>query len=314
MTTHSILSVISALALVLVPMQSATAAETAPKLRHGYVDMRYGQMHYSIAQPVGGSTKTPIVLLHQSPNSSVEFDALVMELGKDRIAVAPDTPGHGSSDGPDKISTMEDYAAAMAEGLEKLGYGPDKPVDIFGFHTGSRIATELAVSHPKMVRHVILGLSAYAIIDDALSKKLYDELHHPKTAQELLEKFASGLPERIKRVQKENFPDPAWARIAVESMRPTVKYEYAHAAAYEYGPRFKARLLQLTQPVQLLVVDDPVDNYQSGRTSGDMSRELKPLLTKAKRVEILDEDFRNNAFYVRQKDVAAGFRRFVDAP
>ncbi len=66
--------------------------------------------------------------------------------------------------------------------------------------------------------------------------------------------------------------------------------------------------------MQLLVVDDPVDNYQSGRTAGDMSRELKPLLTKAKRVEILDQDFHNNAFFVRPKEVADGFRKFVDAP
>ncbi len=281
-------------------------------LRHGYVDSRYGQLHYAIAQPAGATSKTPFVLFHQSPNSSVEFDALTLELGKDRICIAPDTPGHGSSDGPDTFPTIEDYAATMVEALGRLGYGPDRPIDIFGFHTGSRIATEVAVSHPTMVRHVILGLSPYALIDDALAKKLFDEVRHPASAQDLLEHFAATLPEKIERVRREGFPDPAWGRIAIESLRPHVKHEFGHAAAYEYSPRFKARLLQITQPIQLLVVDDPVDSYQSGRTSGDMSRALKPLLANAKTVEILDDDFHNNAFYVRAQDMAAGFRRFVD--
>ena len=312
---NRLIAVASAFALLCGGLGASAAAETGGKLRHGYVDMRYGQLHYSIAQPVGGGgNRTPIVLFHQSPNSSVEYDALVTELGKDRVAIAPDTPGHGGSDGPETIPTIEDYVGAVVEGLEKLGYGPKRQIDVFGFHTGSRIATELAVSHPKMVRRVILGLSPYALIDDALSKKLGDEVYHAKSAADMLGRFCKSLPDRIERADKGGFPDPAWGRIAVDSMRPTVRQEFGHSAAYEYGPRFKTRVVQLTQPVQLLVVDDPADKYQSGKTAADMSRQLKAMLTKAKSVELLDDNFHNNAFYVRAKDIAAGFRKFADAP
>lgn len=284
-----------------------------PKLRHGYVDMRYGQLHYSIAQPVAPSTKRPFVLFHQSPNSSVEYDALVAELGTDRVAIAVDTPGHGGSDGPWTQPTIEDYAEAIVEGLGNLGYNADHPIDVFGFHTGSRIATEIAVSHPALVRHVILGLSPYSLVDDALSEELVREVRHPKSAQDMLEHFCAELPQRIARARAQNFPDPAWGRIAVESMRAHVRQEFGHAAAFEYTPRFKKRLAQLTQPVMLFVADDPTDEYRSGETAASTSRRAMSMMTRAKSVSLFEDGFQNNAFYVRAADVAAGFRRFADA-
>ena len=291
----------------------AFAADSAPKLRHGYVDDRFGQLHYSIAQPAGGSTKTPIVLLHQSPNSSVEYDALVVELGKDRTAIAFDTPGHGGSDGPMTQPKLEDYAAAIAEGLKNMGYGDSKPVDIFGNHTGSRTATEVAVNNPKMIRHVILGLSPYALVDDSLSMKLLAEVPHPKSGKAMLERVCKSLDTRAETEDKTGLKDPIWVNIAVDSMRHNVRQEFGHAAAFEYGPRFKQRLLGLTQPVLMLAIDDPRDNYQGGTTAIGMCQKLKPQLTKSPRVDILANDFHNDAFYARAKDVADGFRKFVDA-
>lgn len=293
---------------------SSSISGHVPRLRHGYADMRYGQLHYSIAQPArDAGNRAPIVLFHQSPNSSVEFDALVVELGRDRVAIATDTPGHGGSDGPETPATIEDYAAALVEGLEGLGYGDDRPIDVFGFHTGSRVAAEIAVSRPGMVRHVILGLSPYALIDDSLSKRLYLQVRHPRSGREMLEHFCAELPARIARELASDFPDPAWTRIAVDSMRANVRREFGHAAAYEYGPRFKARLAALTQPVMLLVIEDPMDRYEAGQTAGEASRKLLPMLTRARSAVLFDEHFRNNAFYVRAGDLAAGFRRFVDA-
>ncbi|WP_091737461.1 alpha/beta fold hydrolase [Phenylobacterium immobile] len=283
-------------------------------LRHGYVDMRYGQLHYAIAEPAGGSTKEPIVLLHQSPNSSVEYDALTAELGKDRLVIAIDTPGHGGSDGPMTQPTIEDYAAAVAEGLTNLGFGANKPVAIFGNHTGSRIGTELALTHPEMISHVMLGLSPYALIDDKLSAKLLTEVHHPTSGADLFATFCPSVPRRISQTDMTAMADPVWAKIAVESLRGITRQEYGHAAAYEYGPRFKTRLLGLTQPVLLLVIDDPIDAsvYQSDKTAADMSNTLKPQLTKAKRVEIFNNGFHNDVFFGRPAEIAAGFGAFVD--
>src|SRR5690349_14734176 len=104
----STLACLAALA-VYVP---ASAADKPP-LRHGYVDMPYGQLHYSTIVPPGGGDKNKpdLILFHQSPNSSVEYNELVQALGKDRVVIALDTPGHGGSDGPKEIPRIEDYAA-----------------------------------------------------------------------------------------------------------------------------------------------------------------------------------------------------------
>jgi len=316
MSCHWIRTGVRALCLGALAMATVTAnaADGVARLRHGYVDMRYGQLHYSIMQPAGVSAKTPIVLLHQSPNSSKEYDALVMELGKDRVAIAIDTPGYGGSDGPNSQPTIEDYTAAIAEGLANLGYGPEKPIDVFGNHTGSRIATELAVTHPGMVRHVLLGLSPYSLAPDALLAKLLSETHNPTSGDEMLQKFCVSLPSRIARTENTGLADPVWVRIALDSMGATTRQEYGHAAAYEYGPRFKERLLQITQPVLLLVIDDPADRpfYETTKTAADMSRQLKPMLTKSKKVEILEGGFHDDAFFARAEDIADGFRKFVD--
>jgi len=83
-----------ALLAVLTAQMPASAADK-PALRHGYVDMPYGQLHYSTIVPPGGGNKhiPDLVLFHQSPSSSVEYNELVRALGKDRIVIALDTPG-----------------------------------------------------------------------------------------------------------------------------------------------------------------------------------------------------------------------------
>ena len=71
-------------------------------VKRAYVDGRYGQMHYRIAVPPQADTTEhpPIIFFHQSPSSGRPFEGLVSEMGRDRIAMAVDTPGFGDSDAP----------------------------------------------------------------------------------------------------------------------------------------------------------------------------------------------------------------------
>ncbi len=117
-----------------------------------YARTRYGQLHMRSGAPKH-TDRAPIVLLHQSPLSGLIFEELIAELCTDRIVHAVDTPGFGDSDGPRRQPEIADYAAATAEGLRDLGAGP---FDVFGFHTGSCIAAELARQSPDLVRRLIL--------------------------------------------------------------------------------------------------------------------------------------------------------------
>ena len=77
-----------------------TAAGGAGLRRH-YIDYDGGQLHYRRAEPPPGvARRVPVVCLHQTPTSSLEFEPLMRELASDRVVVALDTPGYGGSGGP----------------------------------------------------------------------------------------------------------------------------------------------------------------------------------------------------------------------
>ena len=146
------------------------------RYRKGYVDGRYGQMHYHSARPESPSGKTPVVFFHQNPKSAEEYRPLLEVVGRDRLAIAIDTPGYGESDRPPQAPDMMDLAGAMQDALLALGFGPDGkgPVDVFGFHTGCSIAAELAISNPQLVRKVVMsGIGYY---EPERRKQIWDTL------------------------------------------------------------------------------------------------------------------------------------------
>ncbi len=133
------------------------SADAVPVKRF-YLDSRYGQLHGYRVDPVQPSAKPPLICLHQTPSSAKIFINFLVEMGRDRTAIAFDNPGYGASDGPVGRVTLETYAEIIAEGLEALGYGPAGygQVDMLGMLTGAKISGELARTRPDLVRRLIL--------------------------------------------------------------------------------------------------------------------------------------------------------------
>ena len=304
--------------LAFIAMLSALApafAAEKPASRRGYVDSPYGQLHYTMITPPGGGEKrTPhLVLFHQSPNSSVEYTELVQELGKDRVVVALDTPGHGGSDGPTEIPRIEDYAAAMRVALKNLGYGPKRPIDVFGFHTGSRIAAEIAAAEPKMIARVMMGLTGVSVAPPEEMEKLLDSVYHPTSSEDAFKLFCERLPNQIKARDKRELADTIWGRMAVVQLRHLTRYEYGHAAAFEYGQRFDARLAELTQPVALIVIED--GSKESGLfkySAREMSDKVVGMLKSSKQAKVLPEDFALSDLHNNPTPIGNAMRRFQD--
>jgi pimeloyl-ACP methyl ester carboxylesterase len=126
----------------------------APAVRRGYVDVPFGQVHYR-----SSGLGPPVVLLHDSPRSSAMHEALLDWLGDEFTAIAIDTPGYGASSPLPASPRPEipDFARALGTVLDALGL-PACPV--YGFHTSSKIALQLAVERPDRVSVAILdGLS-----------------------------------------------------------------------------------------------------------------------------------------------------------
>ena len=109
-------------------------------VRRAFVDGRYGQIHTRVVVPEQAH-KPPVVCLHMSPKSGRSFADVLPWLAKDRVALAPDYPGHGESDPPpaEPHVSIADFAASTWTVIDALG---SEPVHLVGYHTGAMVAVE----------------------------------------------------------------------------------------------------------------------------------------------------------------------------
>ena len=125
------------------------------RVRRGYFECRYGQLHVHNSIPPGGGFEeaTPLLCLHDWPGSGRVFARFLVLAGRDRSAYAPDLPGFGESDPPGPVPAIADYAAAIGDFLESMHL---RQVDVLGQRAGTLIATELAVTRPEQIGRMVM--------------------------------------------------------------------------------------------------------------------------------------------------------------
>lgn len=121
---------------------------SSPTITRHFVTLqgRWGprQVHYRRA-----GSGPALLLLHQSPQSSREFEPLMADWGRSFTVIAPDSPGYGLSDPlGDEQAGLEDFADAVAEFLDAVGV---ERCGVYGYHTGSGMAVALAHQHPQRI-------------------------------------------------------------------------------------------------------------------------------------------------------------------
>jgi pimeloyl-ACP methyl ester carboxylesterase len=121
-----------------------------------------GQVHIRrLGEP--HATVPSLWMMHASPSSSRVLEPVMLALraaGCVQAIVAPDTLGNGDSAAPSAAEPdMAYFADSVARMLDAAG---EDRIDIYGTHTGARIACEFAVRHPARVRRVVLdGITEY---------------------------------------------------------------------------------------------------------------------------------------------------------
>ncbi len=124
------------------------------RIRKGFINSGAGQVHYRAA-----GSGPPIILLHDSPRSSVLHTPLVEHFSDKFTAIAIDTPGYGNSTPlpSEPRPEIADFAGALAETV--AGFGVER-CPVYGFHTSSKILLEFAANHPERVAVAIMdGIS-----------------------------------------------------------------------------------------------------------------------------------------------------------
>lgn len=126
-----------------------------PRVRRGYFECRYGQLHVHNAIPSGGGFEegTPLLCLHSSPLSGRMFERFLAIAGAGRSVFAPDLPGFGNSDPPSAQAGIAEHAAAIGDFLDTMRL---RQIDLLGHRFGALVAAELAATRPAQVRRLVL--------------------------------------------------------------------------------------------------------------------------------------------------------------
>src|SRR5438128_6125299 len=138
--------------LTLVAMTLALAAR-------GYAPVNGLQLYYEIH---GNPAKNgvPLVLLHGG-GSTIEtsFGKLIPLVSKTRQVIAFEQQGHGHTADIDRPFSFEQSAE---DAVALLRYLKIPKADFFGYSNGGHIALQVALSHPEVVRRLILESAMYS--------------------------------------------------------------------------------------------------------------------------------------------------------
>lgn len=234
-----------------------------PPITRGFVDVGECQMHY---RACGDPAAPVLVMSHGSPGSSFSLVPLMRHLAAGRRVIAFDTMGNGDSS---PTATDRPEIADLAEGhmraIDALGL---RDVDLYGYHTGTAISTEIAIARPDRVRRLVLeGVSVFDPSDRA---NLFDNDHAPDIVPDL---SGTHLMAAWSMVRDAHLFWPWWDRRAaarrplglpdaayltgetIEVLKASRTYHRSYNAALRYPKR--ERLPLITQPT--LVAAGPSD-------------------------------------------------------
>lgn len=120
--------------------------------RH-FLDVAGRRVHYRKA-----GSGPPLLMIHQSPRSSAEYEPLMERWSEHFTCIAPDSPGFGQSDPLPGDPTIDDFADAIVAFADAAGL---ECVPAYGFHSGGIILVTALRRHPR--RFAALAIGGYGI-------------------------------------------------------------------------------------------------------------------------------------------------------
>jgi haloalkane dehalogenase len=123
------------------------------KITRHFITIGNRRVHYRKA----GSGPT-LLMVHQSPRSSAEYEPLMKKWGAHFTCIAPDSPGFGQSDALTGDPEIGDFSQALLEFLDAIGI---EQTAAYGFHSGGIILVNAVRRAPS--RFTVLAVGGYAI-------------------------------------------------------------------------------------------------------------------------------------------------------
>ena len=218
----------------------------AATVERQYVDSRFGQSHLYRVGPLQDRGHPPLMCFHMSPWGAIYYEPLLGEMGKDRLAIAVDTPGFGNSDAPPSKPTIGDFAGAMGDVIDALGI---ETLNVLGDHTGAKVALEVARQRPEQVQRIVM-LSLAVWTDEEIAHRTEEGPHEIHADGSHLVDSWAGMVEM-------SMPGRSLDRLGEIFYVRHVHHKTAHwghvAAA---GYRAKDALGEVDKPIMILNPED----------------------------------------------------------
>lgn len=112
-----------------------------------------------------GDDGSPLLLLHGGglDAAALSWGAVIGPLARRRRLLAPDLPGYGLSDPPDRAVSTGFYAAVVRDLLVAAGWSR---ASVVGLSLGGAVALQLALDRPEVVDRLVL-VGSYGLQDRA---------------------------------------------------------------------------------------------------------------------------------------------------
>ncbi|MBS0568569.1 MAG: alpha/beta fold hydrolase [Proteobacteria bacterium] len=136
-------------------------------IRRHFVTVHGRQVHYRSC-----GHGPALLLIHQSPQNSRMWQAMMERYADRYLVLAPDLPGFGHSEPlPGQPQTIAEFGQAMLAWADAIGL---ERFAVFGMHTGGLVATWLAWAHPTRVGALVVdGYAAFTPAESALYGERY---------------------------------------------------------------------------------------------------------------------------------------------
>ncbi|MGV8897483.1 MAG: alpha/beta fold hydrolase [Rhodoglobus sp.] len=109
---------------------------------------------YRVFRMPGAHSQTTYLLLHGIGLSHRSFTRLAKLLSATGDSIALDLPGFGATAKPERPISVQQYAASIANIVERTATGP---VVVVGHSMGAQFALELAIIRPDLVDGIVLA-------------------------------------------------------------------------------------------------------------------------------------------------------------
>jgi haloalkane dehalogenase len=230
------------------------------------VDTRWGvkQIHYRRC-----GSGPAVLLLHQSPQSSAEYQPLMRQWAGRFTVIAPDYPGFGMSDAFGEDGELElglpDFAEVLIAFMDEIGVSS---AAAYGFHTGAGMAVAMADHSPSHISAVYAN--GYVILNEQERAEILSGYLPPFEPQwdasHLLWMWTRNRDQLIffpwfdrraeARISRSIPPPEILQQWAMELLRAGDHYRVGYRAAFVYPGDVPLRTLQL--PAIITATDNDV--------------------------------------------------------